>query len=287
MRQLEHLLIFIVIRTLYLFFELLPLRVASGLGGWMGRNIGPLLPMTKVAWKNLQLIMPERATDHGKIIRGMWDNFGRVFAEYPHLKTIAAGRGGAQVDVVGAENLEAFRGMGRGGVFISAHLGNWEVGPGLSAAHGVPVHVIYRPPNNPLIDRLLSSARHASGAVSSIMKGSAGARQMIQYLKNKEYMVVLMDQKMNDGISAPFMGKLAMTATSAVQLAIRHQVPICLIRPERIAGIHFRWTVSPPFIPAPDADVVEIITRLNGELSDWVRERPDQWLWIHQRWQKF
>jgi len=285
MRRFEHLIIFVAVRTIYLMFELMPLRIASDIGGWLGRTFGPLMPVNKVAQKNLQLILPERAAEHPKIIVGMWENFGRVFAEYPHLKTIAAGRGGARLDIVGLENFAALREPGRGGFVVSGHLANWEFGPNLAAANGVPVHVVYRPPNNPLLDRLLASAR--SGAVSSIPKGIDGARQMIKYIKNKEYLAVLIDQKMNDGIEVPFMSRPAMTAAAVAQLAIRYQVPICMVRPERIAGIHFRWTALPPFIPAPDADVADVTARMNAQIGDWIRARPEQWLWIHQRWQKF
>lgn len=281
--QPRHLLEFIAVRTLFLMFELLPVKCASDLGGWLGRNLGPLFPVTRIARQNLSRALPERAAEHNQIIRGMWDNFGRVFAEYPHLKTIAAEKGGAQIDLVGMENLAALRNMARGGLIITAHLANWEFGTYTSAAHGVPLHVVYRPPNNPLVDRLLASAR-AGGAESSIVKGPEGARQMIRYLKNKEYIAVLTDQKMNDGIEIPFLGLPAMTAAAAAQLAIRYQVPICLARPERIAGIHFRWSVMPPFIPAPDADEKEVMTQINDQIGEWVRKRPDQWLWIHRRW---
>ena len=285
MPRLDHLLIFVAVRTLYLFFELLPVCAASALGGWLGRNLGPWLPVTKIARKNLQRVLPERTSDHHKIIRGMYDNFGRVFAEYPHLKTIAASRAGADIEIVDLENLNTMRDMNRGGFILTAHLANWEFGTYVAAAHGVPMHVVYRPPNNPLVDSLLASAR-AGAAVSNIVKGAAGARQIIGYLKNKEFIGILVDQKMNDGIAVPFMGTSAMTADAVAQMAIKYQVPICLALPERISGIHFRWTVLPPFVPARGDNSTEIMTKINNQIGDWVRARPEQWLWIHNRWGK-
>ncbi len=284
MPSFKHLITFIGVRTLYLFFELLPVHAASDVGGWLGRTLGPFFPASKAARKNLKRILPERAAEHEAIIRGMWDNLGRIFAEYPHLKAIAESRGGARVDLVGRKNLEAFKDMGRGGLMVGGHTANWEFGSRFMAELGVPTHVVYRPPNNPLVDRLLAGAR--AGAISSIGKGSEGARKIIRILKNKEFVAMLIDQKMNDGISIPFMGVPAMTAAAAAQIAMRHQVPICVMRCERIKGVHFRWTVLPPFIPPVDGDEVEIMTRINDQLSAWVRERPDQWLWIHHRWGK-
>lgn len=278
----KHLFEFIAVRTFYLFFELLPLRAASALGGWLGQTIGPWLPPTRTARRNLLRVMPERAGEHTRIIHHMWNHFGRLFAEYPHLKTIAGGKGGSHVEMVGLENLNAFRAMGRGGLLVGGHVGNWEFGSAMLNQSEWPLHAVYRAPNNPLVDRLLASAR--SGVASSIPKGTKGARDIIRALQKKEFVVMLADQKMNDGIEVPFMGIPAMTAAAPAQLAIKFQVPICMMRCERIKGIHFRWTILPPFIPAPDAYVANVMAEINNQIGAWVRERPEQWLWVHRRW---
>lgn len=281
--RLDHLLTFIAVRTLYLLFEILPLRAASDLGGWMLKTIGPVLPVSHVARDNLRNVMPERQKEHGKIIRGMWENFGRTFAEYPHLKTIAAQKGGAKVEVMNLEHLHAFRDMGKGGLIITAHLANWEFGTYTTRAEGVPMHVVYRPPNNPLVDRLLSSAR-AGGVNSSIAKGADGAKDIIRNIKSHDFIAMLIDQKMNNGIELDFMGKPAMTAPAAAQLAIKYQIPMIIAWPERVKGIHFRWHTQPPFIPTPDADPAALMQQLNDQLGKWVRAHPEQWLWVHRRW---
>lgn len=285
MKRIEHILTFIIVRTFFFLFEMLPVKMASDLGGFLGKTFGPLTPVTKIARNNLQHVLPDRASDHEKIIRGMWENFGRIFAEYPHLKTIAAQKGGAKVDLVGLEHLHEFRDMGKGGLIVTGHLANWEFGTYLTRAEGVPMHVVYRPPNNQLVDRLLSSAR-AGGVKSSIAKGNEGAKEIIKHIKSGEFIAMLIDQKMNNGIELDFMGQPAMTAPAAAQLAIKYQIPIIVAFPERVKGIHFRWTGWPPFIPAPDADPAALMQQLNDKLGAWVREHPEQWLWIHRRWKK-
>lgn len=282
MPKLKHILEFVGVRTLFFMFEILPLRAASALGGWLGQTVGQWLPPTHTARKNLMRVMPERAAEHAGIIHRMWNHYGRIFAEYPHLKTIAAGKGGARVDVVGRENLHVFRAMARGGLLVGGHVGNWEFGSAMLSTPEWPLHAVYRAPNNPLVDRLLAGVR--GGIASSIPKGAKGARDIIRVLQKKEYVVMLADQKMNDGIEVPFMGIPAMTAAAPAQLAIKFQVPICMMRCERIDGIHFRWTVLPPFIPAPDAGAHAVMAKINDQIGAWVRERPDQWLWIHRRW---
>ena len=283
MREVLQFITFILVRSLYFLFEITPVRMASAAGGWLGRTVGPWLPITKIARKNLECILPKRAAEHEIIICDMWDNFGRVFAEYPHLATIAAGKGGAKIDIVGEEHFQTFMHMERGGIIVSAHLANWEFGPFAARARGMPVHVVYRPPNNILVDRLLSSAR-GRGVGSSIAKGNAGAREIVKLIKSKSYIAMLLDQKMNDGIEVEFMGRPAMTAPAAAQLAIKFQVPILMVRPMRLNGIHFRWEIDEPFVPPVDADAVQITQKITNRIADWVSENPQEWLWVHRRW---
>lgn len=290
--QARHFFEYIVVRGLYGIFAALPLRTASACGGWIGRQLGGVFPATQIACNNLLRVMPDlQKSEREKIITDMWDNLGRGFAEYPHLKTIAQGQGGAQIDVVGLENFIALREMGRGGIIVTAHLANWEFGPYLANKFNVPTHVVYRPPNNVLVDGLLARARQG-GVISNIAKGPSGAKEIIHCLKNHAFIAMLIDQKMNDGIEVPFLGLPAMTAPAVAQLAIKYQVPICLVRPERINGIHFRWTAFPPFIPSVPEDkdkataILGVMTYLNDQIGAWIRERPSQWLWLHRRWGK-
>jgi KDO2-lipid IV(A) lauroyltransferase len=101
-------------------------------------------------------------------------------------------------------------------------------------------------------------------------------------------MAMLVDQKMNDGISVPFLGLDAMTAPAVAQLAYRYECPLVPGRVERLGGAHFRVSFYPP-LEKPDsgdrqADIEALMGMVNATLGDWVRERPEQWLWIHNRW---
>ncbi len=271
----------------YAFFSLfraLPLDRASALGGWIGRTAGPWLPGSRTARRNLAAAFP--AMDHAAretVVRAMWDNLGRTFAEYPHLAEIAA----ARVEIVGIERFQALRDDGIGCVFVSGHLANWEVLAGASRALGIELAVVFRAPNNPIVGRLLSRLRGVATSIQ-IPKGPDGARRLIRVLAEGGHAGLLIDQKMNDGIPVPFFGRDAMTAPAAAQLALRFGLPLVPVRTERLGGARFRVTVAAPLeTPSTGSradDARAVMARLNSLLEAWIRERPAEWLWVHRRW---
>ena len=269
-------------------FGALPIDRASALGGAIGRLIGPLLPVHRVARRNLERAFPERdraAID--AILRGMWDNLGRVAAEYPHLGEIDVYAGDGRVVLVGAENVDRLREDGIGGIFFAAHLGNWEIASLSATQNGIPLVHIYRPANNPLVETMLRRLRAPIGGVHHA-KGAKGAKELLAALKRGEHLAMLVDQKLNDGLAVPFFGRPAMTAPALAQLALKFRCPVVPARVERLAGAHFRLTLYPP-LALPDSgdrhrDVGELMTTVNALFERWIRERPAEWLWVHRRW---
>lgn len=269
-------------------FRALPVDRASALGGWIGRTVGPRLRSTRTARRNLERAFPEKSpAEIDAIILGMWDNLGRVIAEYPHLDAIGAYGPGGRTEVVGGEHIDALRDDGKAGILVSGHFANWEVKPVCSRKMGLELAVVYRAPNNPYVDRLLTELRGAGGG-THIPKGPEGARTLIRVLTKGGHVGMLIDQKMNDGMPVPFFGRDAMTAPAAAQLALRLGIPLVPARTERLDGARFRITVLPPVEPPNsgdrNADVRILMERLNALLEQWIRERPAEWLWLHRRW---
>jgi KDO2-lipid IV(A) lauroyltransferase len=265
-------------------FAVLPLDGASALGGWLARSIGPRVKTSNRARRNLRRAFPEKTDGEIEaILVQVWDNLGRVVAEFPHLPRIAAER----VEIEGGEHVAALRDDGRPGFIVSAHFGGWELTCALASRQGLPVHAIYRAANNPWVERLFRRGR-GQIAAGVIPKGASGARKTLQVLNSGGHIGMLVDQKMNDGIAVPFMGRDAMTAPAIARLALKFRCPIVAGRIERIGGAHFRATLEPP-VPLPDSgdrqrDVIEVMTRLNATVERWVRSNPGQWLWLHRRW---
>jgi Kdo2-lipid IVA lauroyltransferase/acyltransferase len=268
-------------------FGLLPLDRASALGGALTRRIGPHLGISKRAWINLRRALPEldeAAID--TIIRGMWENLGRVAAEYPHLRRIKVFAGDGRVETRGLEHLDRALASGRRVILFSAHLANWEIAALAGGQYGLDIAQIYRAANNPLIDRLVGRLRGDQGEL--IPKGAVASRRALAVLRRGGHLSLLVDQKLNDGIAVPFFGRDAMTAPALALFALRYECDVLPVRIERTGGAHFRLTVYPP-IARPQADdrdtgVLALMTEVNRTVEGWVRERPEQWFWLHRRW---
>ncbi len=270
-------------------FRLLPVDWASALGGWIGRTVGPRIAASERARGNIERAFPGIGDDAAeKIIADMWENLGRTVGEFPHLGTFTFGEDdNARVRVDGLEHMLEFRDDGEPGFFLSAHLANWELGPMAAHVHGVPSRFVYREANNPYVQKLYLAGREQYRD-RMIPKGREGAKEMLRALRNGEHIGVLMDQKMNDGIAVRFFGRDAMTATALGDLAVRTKCPVLPARVIREKGARFRVEIS-PLIHAGDtgnaeADARAFTLRANQIIEQWVREKPGQWLWLHNRW---
>ena len=275
-------------RLAFAFFRVLPLDAASAVGGFLARSIGPVLGISKRARLNLRRALPDLSdSDINRIVRGMWDNLGRVVAEYPHLDKFKVYEPGGRVTVEGVhEALDARRPETRF-IFFSAHFGNWEIATLAATQAGLDVIEIYRAANNPFVDELISEARSVTGG-EFVPKGSVAARRAIGALAEGKHICMLVDQKMNDGIAVPFFGRDAMTAPALARLALRYDCVVLPCHVERARGATFRFVADPP-IPLPrtgdgQADVKRLMTAVNAAVEGWIRQRPEQWFWLHRRW---
>jgi KDO2-lipid IV(A) lauroyltransferase len=270
------------------FFRLLPVDAASAVGGWLGRLVGPRLGVTKRAQINLQRALPYLGDAEARLVmRGMWDNLGRVIAEYPHLEEFKVYGNDGRIEFVGDDILDPVIASGKSAIFISAHYGNWEIATMAATQRGLDVAEVYRAANNPWIDRLIASYRGSVGS-ELIPKGVVAARRSIAAVRDGRHLALLVDQKMNDGIPVRFFGRDAMTAPAVAQLALRFDCAIMPARVERLRGARFRIVLSPPIAVTRTgnrhADLLAIMTAVNAEIESWIRARPEMWLWLHRRW---
>lgn len=288
-RYLRHPLEAALVFTLLGLVRLIPADWASALGGWLARSIGPHIGVSRRARQNLEIAFPGIArAERERILRGMWDNLGRMLFEYPHLGRLSHPDAG-RVEVINEAPLVAAVEAGRPGVYFGAHLGNFEVLPLYAARRGLILTAFARAPNNPLIDRVVTLIRGTGGA-RILNKGSRGALGAIDVMRSNGYLAVLIDQKQNRGVPIPFFGHAAMTAIAPAKLALRFKAEVLTCRIERLKGARWRFTVSDP-LPLPDtgdpeADAIELTRRVTAEVESWIRAKPEDWLWLHRRWPK-
>jgi KDO2-lipid IV(A) lauroyltransferase len=295
-------------------FKILPRRAAASFGAAMARGIGPLLPMTRAARRNLELCFPEKSpAERAALLRAMWDNLGRIAGEFTHRRALwdpslmavaerygfdrlrAAAAAGERVtldaeriQIVGAEQFRMMLDSKRPALMFTAHMGNWEVMPWTAARMGLKFAVIYRRPNNPLIARLIEGRR--GGLVEFLPKGMQGAFGAARVIEKGGHLAMLVDVKENKGIPLPFFGRPAMTGTAIATLALRYDALLVGVYTERLGPHRMRITMEPPLdVPRTgdaEADTRAIMTAINARVESWVRARPDQWLWLHKRWPK-
>ena len=273
----------LVVGIVLLIFMILPLKLAEKTGAGLGFLVGLFAwKRNKIALFNLQVAFPEKTQkERRKILRGMWCHFGRLIADLPHNRQVLQ-----QADFVGVEHLRKAYAAGRGGFVCSAHIGNWELSVAKQIAPGFVMNPVYRPANNWFLDKLLFARRKGV----KIPKGRTGARLMIETLKQGKFISILCDQKFREGITLTLFGMPAQTATAMAGLAVKMNVPIIMVKAIQQPDGHYILTVYPPLplpIGLPKAEAErQIMTRVNSIYENWIRENPEQWLWIHRRFDK-
>ena len=288
MKKVRYIFEYTIFSLFMIIFRCLPLDWASGLGGFTGRSIGPFLPITKRAHFHLGRAFPDlNRKERRAIIRDMWDNLGRVFAEYPHLEQI----GRERVLLVNTDDIEKYKKECASIIFISGHIANWEAtGISLLKQMDIKVSPVYRAPNNPYIDRAIKKFRSVSGQMNAYPKSSRGTRELVKAVKDGEHVAILFDQKYRQGVSVPFFGYDAKTSPAFADLGLKFKCPVIPGQIIRDSGAHFRLVFYPP-LPIHDQDgrpreAQAIVKDAQKLLEQWIADHPSQWLWLHRRWPK-
>lgn len=263
------------------FCGLLPRHAASSMFGTLASFIAPSMGMNKKAVRHIDMALKTGRVESIRIAEDMWLNLGRVMAEFPHLKDIA------EHDVIfkGGKHIEKLRDDGQCGILFGAHLGNWEIIPHALLHHfNFKMHPVYRAPNNPYVDKRLHDYRAPDATLTPYPKSRQGMVGMVKALKNGEHLGLLIDQKYNEGVDAQFFGMTARTGTAFIELSQKYDCPLVPIRCIR-DGRQFIIEACAP-ISTKDRDVMDVLDECHALLEQWIKEYPEQWLWIHRRWRQ-
>jgi Kdo2-lipid IVA lauroyltransferase/acyltransferase len=272
-------------------FRVLGVDRASAFGGFIGRNIFYRTGITNRARDNLRAAFPDMSNaEIESIIVEMWDNLGRTVAEYAHHDKMTAKGLDARIELVNLDILERVAAQGKGIEFISGHFANWETMLHVARQYGYDGGHVYRPVNNPYIDRFIVRQRMTYGPHEPIGKGAQGVRRIFTLLRSGKAIFMLVDQKTNEGLPVPFFDRDAMTTPTPSALSLKLGAVLLPVTNERLGGARFRVTIHEPLTVEPsgdhDRDVLALTTKLNATLEAVIRRRPSQWLWIHRRWPK-
>ena len=282
--------IFYFFEGIFLFFlclliRAIPVNFSSRILGKIASFVGPKLAISKKAIRNIKIAMPEKnKEERKKIVKGMWENLGRVIGEYPHLQKLFIKKKSKKIMVRGKKNLLLAKKKNIPAIFFSTHLANWELGPMTAYKNNIPVLSIFRKPNNPLVGWLLNFCR---SNVPMTPKGPEGAKQLILSLRKGISIGLVVDQRMNDGIKVPFFKRPAMTAPALAQLALKIKTFVIPVQVERIKETNFVVTFHNPLKinkNGKQKNILRIMSEINLLIEKWIRKRPEQWFWLHRRW---
>jgi Kdo2-lipid IVA lauroyltransferase/acyltransferase len=269
---------------------LLPAERASALGRGLLRLVGPRLPWHRSLHANLAVAF----ADHGPariaaLARDAWGNFGATLAEYPHLIDIGQRRFGEHVDLVLCPEVEAHCKAGLPLIFLTAHLGNWELAGAAAASTGIPLSGVYSRQANPLIDWMVQRYRRPLGC--GFVTNEAGARPLVAELAAGRSLGLLADLRVDGGEPIPFFGQMVPTTLVPAWLALKFGCPLVPLRVERLGPARFRVTAHQPIRPEGEsADPLEqarsMMRQFNALLEGWIREQPAGWQCLKRRWSK-
>ena len=285
MKNLKYLIQFILVIIFFVIFKFLGPNLSSKFSGKIFEIIGPLFRSKKIIYKNIRRAMPEINSEKlNRITKLMWNNYGKIFAEYMFIKNFRKGNLSSKIIIDGQEILEEIKKNKKQVVFISGHLSNFE----LMALHleksGISLAAIYRPLNNLYLNPLMEKIRKKYICKHQIKKGIGGMKKLI-HLKKKNYSTALMiDQRVSEGILSKFFNHEALTTTVPAQLVKKFNIPVVPVYIDRIKGLNFKITIKKPIFFSNLKSVKDITDELNLELEKMVIKKPENWIWSHNRW---
>jgi KDO2-lipid IV(A) lauroyltransferase len=284
---LEYAPVWLIVRVL----GLLPRPCARALAIGVARLVCVLHSrLRRVGVRNLEIAFPQMPLpERRRLLRAEFDNLGRLLAEFCLFPRYTRENVSRVAVYDGLENYQAAQARGKGVLFLTAHLGGWELGSFVHSLNGYPVREVVRPLDNRRLDRLVEHYRTLHG--NSTFDKQEFARGLLSAMRAGETVGVLMDTNMTppQGVFVPFFGVPACTASGIARVASRTDaavVPAFTIWDRKLGKyhIHFEPALKLTRTGNHEADALENTALFTRVIEQFIRRHPDQWLWVHRRW---
>ena len=276
-QNLEFIIFVILNKTL----KLLSFNTTSDLGGFLVSTFGPFTKYSNIISKNLENLEFEKSLI-SSISKQNLSQTGRVFFEFFNLNKF----NWESISLENEKYLQEIKEYQGSKIFISAHIGNWEITRNYLLNLGFKLHSVYRHANNQKIDQYIQKNRSRENAYF-YKKGSESAKNMIKALKNNEDLALLVDQRDSSGPIINFFGKQAYATDGFAHLALKYQTMICPVYSIRQKNGNFKFIYEKPlyFKDYKDLSAYNLVEKVHTNYFEkWIRKNPTQWLWVHQRW---
>jgi Kdo2-lipid IVA lauroyltransferase/acyltransferase len=259
------------------------------------RLIGPALREQRIGRANLTAAFPEKSPEEIEaILAGVWNNLGRVGAEFAHIDHIwdfdeenPNPEGRIEIPPRTHYLFHHLRLDGKPALIFASHLANWEL-PALAAvAHGLDTAILYRRPNSASADRAIQKMRQVNMG-TLIAAGRDAPLRLAEALQKGQHVAMLVDQYLTSGVEVTFFGRKTKANPTLARLLRQIECPVHGVRMIRLPGNRFRAELTEEIPPVRDADgkidIQGTTQKITNVIEGWIREYPEQWLWLHRRW---
>ena len=280
---------FIIVVIFFTIFKIIGPKLSSNLGGCIGKYFGPFLRKKEIIKKNIFFAFPNISEkEMNKLINKMWENIGRVFAEYAHLNKFSIyDKKKIKINFTNKINIEKLKNYKKPIVFFSGHFSNFELMGVCLKELNFNIGVIYRPLNNIFVNPIWELIKINSSS-TLIEKGPKGSKKLIKHIKQNNSLGLLVDQRLSSSIHVPFFGRPATTTTTPAKLAIKHGALLVPMFIKRVNEIEFEFFIDEPIVINKTnnykKDIFNIAKSMNKKIEEFIISDPAHWLWSHDRW---
>ena len=285
MKLIKYFIQFVFIIILFFLFKILRFKASSFLGGKIFEIIGPIFRSEKLIHANIKRALPKINPEQlNYITQKMWNNYGRIFAEYMFVENFRNNKLNSNIVVNGQEILDEIKKQNKSVVFVSGHFSNFELMVMHIEKSGIKLCGIYRPLNNFFLNGLMEKIRKKYICKNPIKKGIWRLKEIINLQKKNYSTIVMIDQRLSEGVKSKFFNQDALTTTIPAQMVKKFKLEVVPIFIERFDNINFKITIHKPIKFLNEFSVKEITDELNIILEKMILQKPEQWIWSHNRW---
>ncbi len=289
MKLIKYFLEFTISIIFFILFKIIGIKLSSNLSCKIFIFFGPLIRSYKTVSENLKIVFPKISdSEKSLIIKNMWCNYGRTFAEYMHLSYLYNNKNN-NIEIKNIEKFQALKSLNKPILFFSGHFANFELLAMYISKNGFKLSALYRPLNNFFLNPLMEYLRKKHICNDQIPKsipgkGKRGTRELINRIKQKKNIALMIDQKVNEGIKVKLFNRDAHTINIPAQLALKHGYILQPISIRRTGDINFEIKIEDRIEIVNDDNEKTITQKLNKKLEQMILNNPNQWIWTHKRW---
>ena len=286
MKNIKYLIQFIFVMFFFGIFKIIGLKNSKFLSGNLMTLLGPMFRSKEIIFSNLSKAFPDLDNlEKEKILKKMWFNYGRIFAEYVFIKEFRSNpKESHNIIVENTEILEKIRRDSHPVIFVSGHFNNFELMAMEIEKSGIDLAAVYRPLNNRFINPIMENIRRKYICKKQIKKGLTGTKELLLNFKKGTSIALMIDQRVSQGIQCNLFGQKALTTTIPAQFVKKFNAKIVPVYIERKNNKNFEISFQNPLEFTKDSSIETITIKLNKLLESMIVKNPDQWIWSHNRW---